>query len=74
MFKHFFHVDRIKTIRWEIDFWEKKKPALISRAECDTRSILKWDATGLNSAFFFSKTSCRTKVKEPHFFLPIADR
>ena len=38
----------------------------------DTRSIFKWNLTGLNSEFSFSKISCHTKVKKnllPYYLL-----
>ena len=43
---------------------------------CNTRSIFKQSLIGMNSDFFFSLTSCYTKVKEtslPYFVL-IAER
>ena len=45
-----------------------------ARAGYDTRSIFKWSLTGLNSEFYFSKTSCLTKAEEPSlpFYLLIA--
>ena len=45
-----------------------------AREGYDTRSIFKRSLTGLNSEFFFSKTSCLTKAEEPSlsYYLPIA--
>ena len=45
-----------------------------ARAGYDTRSILKWSLTGLNSEFSFSLTSCLTKAEEPSlpYYLPVA--
>ena len=45
-----------------------------ARAGYDTRSIFKRSLTGLNSDFFFSKTSCLTKAEEPSlsYYLAIA--
>ena len=47
-----------------------------ARARYDTRSIVYWSLTGLNSEFSFSKTSCLTKAEEPSlpYYLPIAGR
>ena len=45
-----------------------------ARTGYDTRSIFKRSLTGLNSEFFFSKTSCLTKAEEPSlpYYLPMA--
>ena len=45
-----------------------------ARAGYDTRSIFKWNLTGLNSEFSFSLSSCLTKAEEPSllYYLPIA--
>ena len=45
-----------------------------AEAGCDTRSILLWSLTDLNSEFSFSKISFHTKVKELNlpYYLPLA--
>ena len=40
-------------------------PTRTPKSALDTRSINKWSKSGLNSEFFFSKTGCLTKAKEP---------
>ena len=69
-----------KIDRWRERERERERGAVIiftnpsAWAGYDTRSIFKRSLTGLNSEFFFSKTSCPTKAKEFSlpYYLPIA--
>ena len=54
----------------------KHLPNLSVRPGCDTESVFKRSLTGLISEYFFSKTGCPAKVKEPslHHCLPTDER
>ena len=62
----------ISRISERIIFIIFTKPS--AQAGYDTRSIVQRSLTGLNSEYFFSKTSCLTKAEEPSlsYYLPIA--
>ena len=47
----------------------------VPRARSNKKSIFPRSLTGLNSKFYFSLTSCHTKVKEPNlpYYLPVAE-
>ena len=42
------------NILWLICHKTKPNPTILPQAECDTRSIFKWNTTGLDSGFSFS--------------------
>ena len=63
----FVHI--INIAHWSLSInnsiWCILLPSLSTQAGCETRLISKRSLTSLNSEFFFSYTSCHTKVKEP---------